>query len=406
MRTPFFIILLLVLVPSISHAQDSIEVQRGKLYGIPVPVLASNPAFGLLFGAAGSFSIFLGEPTDTRLSTSSVAATYSSKDQLMFSIKSTAYTARDEWILQGDIRAFFSSQPTYGLGTGPQSAKLAGEGIEYEDGHFSKPIVDGQLMEFNLIRFHQTAMKRFAPHFYAGIGYHLDLYFGIKDQLLDTVNIPPVLTSHFLYSIVNGFDPERYSASGISFNTSYDSRDNVNNPYEGFMAFLSLQVRPTWMGSTRSYTNLWVEYRSYFNLRKRNPRNLVALWIYGNFTTSGTPPYMTLPALGWDLLGKSGRAYPQGRFRGEHLIYGEVEWRIPIPIIKRNRSLLGATIFLNGTTASGSVSGIDLFEYINPGMGAGLRVLLNKKTRSNITLDYGFGSYGAGAFYFNLNEYF
>jgi len=32
----------------------------------------------------------------------------------------------------GDWRFFITSQPTFGLGTGPQSAKLLGTGIEYD----------------------------------------------------------------------------------------------------------------------------------------------------------------------------------------------------------------------------------------------------------------------------------
>ena len=34
------------------------------------------------------------------------------------------------------------------------------------------------------------------------------------------------------------------------------------------------------------------------------------------------------------------------------------------------------------------------------------RVMINKKARTNLTLDYGVGKNGAGALYLNLNEYF
>jgi hypothetical protein len=147
---------------------------------------------------------------------------------------------------------------------------------------------------------------------------------------------------------------------------------------------------------------LWVEYRDYIHLNKERPRHLIGFWLYGNFVTSGYVPYMDLPAIGWDQFGRSGRAYTQGRFRGKHLIYNEVEYRVPL---QRKKDTFGAVVFVNGTTAS-SFTGIDLYEYLDIGYGIGLRVMIDKKSRANVNIDYAWGNYGAQGFYFGINEVF
>ena len=399
-----FLIFLICFFLGTAMAQDSTQtVEVGKLYLAPLPVISSNPAFGFVYGAAASVGIFLGDPSSTSMSNAVVTGTYSTKKQLMFTLKSTAYSDNNDWMLIGDWRLFFSSQPTYGLGTGPQSDYFTNQPISYDGG---SDIPEGELMEFNLVRFHQTVLKQVKPSFYLGIGYHLDAHFDINDQLLDLEADPPILTSHYQYSIANGFNPEEYTTSGVSANVIYDSRDNVANPYNGRFAFASFRAIPTFLGSTKNATTFWLEYRDYFSLKQSKPRNLIAFWTYANFTTSGTLPYMSLPALGWDQMGRSGRAYPQGRFRGYHLYYAELEWRFPLEIFKNNPDLLGGVVFANMTSASDESSGIDLFQYIVPAAGVGLRIMIQKESRANLTIDYGWGPDGAGAFYLNLNEYF
>ncbi|MGE8426204.1 MAG: hypothetical protein ACN6PI_25430, partial [Sphingobacterium siyangense] len=79
----------------------------------------------------------------------------------------------------------------------------------------------------------------------------------------------------------------------------------------------------------------------------------------------------------------------------------ETEYRFPI---LKNRFLSGAAFF-NLQTASDEL-GTKLFERWQPGGGAGLRVLFNKATRTNLCLDYAFGKYGSRGFFLGLNEAF
>ncbi len=405
-----FLLGTVILVPVNGQTKETLQntsadVQIGKLYLTPLPVLAANPAFGFMYGVAASGGMFLGNPTSTNMSNAVVTATYSTKKQLMFTLKSNVYTADNNLFLIGDWRVFLSSQPTYGLGTGPQSdILLTDEGFQlgaYKDG-----VADGELMEFNLIRFHQTVLKQLKPDFYVGVGYHLDMYSSINDQLLSLETEDQSITNHYAYSTLHGFNPEAYTTSGVSANVVYDSRDNVANPYTGQYAFLSFRAIPEFLGSDKNATSLWMEYRNYVGLSEQNPRHLLAFWSYCGLTTSGELPYMALPAVGWDQMGRSGRAYPQGRWRGDDIFYVEAEYRVPLPIIPKNKDLLGGVLFANATSASADDLDINLFDYVKPAAGLGLRVMIQKKSRTNLTLDYGWGADGAGAFYLNLNETF
>jgi hypothetical protein len=118
----------------------------------------------------------------------------------------------------------------------------------------------------------------------------------------------------------------------------------------------------------------------------------------GNFSKAGEFPYMILPATAYDQLGISARGYTQGLFRGDNLVYGEVECRFPL-------SKPGGVLFVNATTADNSYSGLKLFSSIKPGYGLGLRIMADKRSRTSLCVDYGFGSHSSG-FYLAASETF
>jgi hypothetical protein len=387
--------------------QDSVVYKKNRITQlsiIPLPAIAANPTSGWMFGVAPGASWFLGDPSTTHLSSLLGTVIYTTKKQWIITMKANTFFADDQYNLLSDMRYFITSQPTYGLGTGPQSAKLAGNGgIDVTDNPYN-PIPDAQMMEFNYVRFHQTLLRRHEDsRFFYGLGYHLDYHYKIHDNLLDLTSTPQTITSHYGYSIKNGFDPTGYILSGVSLNLLYDSRDNAVNPYAGRYAFANIRINPTYLASTQNSTLLWLEYRDYIHLSKIRPRHLIGFWTYGWFRTGGKVPYMDLPAVGWDQFGRSGRAYTQGRFRGENMVYGETEYRFPL---QKNKEMFGGVIFLNATTTSNADANIGLFKYVNPAYGVGLRVMINKKSRANLNIDYAWGSYGAQGFYFGLNEVF
>jgi outer membrane protein assembly factor BamA len=182
----------------------------------------------------------------------------------------------------------------------------------------------------------------------------------------------------------------------------YDSRDNLINPFKGYFVQVNYRYNPTFVGSSRNSSSLWLEFRTYISLSEKVSRHLVAFWLFGSFQVSGHQPYLTLMALGEDQRARSGRAYIAGRYRGEDLVYGEVEYRFPISPCS---GILGGVVFDNATTASNRSRDVSLFSYIRPGVGVGLRLMLNKNFRTNINLDFGFGNNSQG-FYFSGTETF
>ncbi|MBR8536407.1 BamA/TamA family outer membrane protein [Carboxylicivirga sediminis] len=413
-RQPFrtLSLLLLMFVSSYVHGiesssdSDSLKVdgKQKNLSIIPLPVVAYNPSNGLMLGLAPGANWFMGDRANTSISSGLGTAIYTTNKQLILTAKTNVFLSGDKWNLLGDIRYFITSQPTYGLGTGPNSNKIASTGIELEDGTYSEPIKSSQMMEFRFFRFHETVLKRHhMTRFFYGLGYHLDIHSAITDNLLDETADPPVYTSHYLYQRAIGMPLDNYTTSGVSVNFLYDSRDNSINPYSGRYAFVNLRVNPEFLGSDKSSSILWLEYRDYVHFDSKRPRHLLGFWTYGWFVTSGDVPYLDLPSVGWDQFGRSGRAYTQGRFRGEDLWYGETEYRFPL---QKQKETLGAVVFLNLTAASNRLNDIQLFDYLNYAFGAGLRIMINKKSRTNINLDYAIGQYGQHGFYLGLNEVF
>lgn len=381
------------------------EKKEKKVTFIPLPIVAANPTTGFVFGVAPGVTWVNGDPATTSLTSFLGNILYTANQQLLLGIRGNTFLSEDRWALTTDIRFLLNSQPTYGLSTNPNNFNntVVGGGEEVSD-----DIVNGpdrsEMIGFDYFRLHQIVMRRHGDtRFFYGLGYHLDLMYNIDDRQLDLAAVPPRITHHYQYQTVKGLPLDQYSLSGVSLNGAYDSRDNVANPYHGRLISTSFRINPDFLGSTASSSLLWVEYRDYFNVSKSRPRNLIAVWAFGWFVTSGKVPYMYLPATGWDLYARSGRPYTQGRFRGEDLVYTEAEWRFPL---QKNKNKLGGVIFVNMTTASSRTDNVNLFSYAQPGIGTGLRYTLSEKNRVNIALDYGWGVHQASALFLSLNESF
>lgn len=379
--------------------------EKGSFYFSPLPAISVNPAHGFMYGVAASGSGYLGDPESTNISNAFLAAIFTTKKQFIFNLKSTVYTEANSFLMLGDWRYLNSSQGTWGLGTGPQSARLASQDFNLsEDGIVGETGED--ILEFELIRFYETVLKRLdTSPMYVGVGFHVDLFRNIKDPLLDLSGKTKVITPYYAYNYHFGFNQDKSTLIGVSLNGVYDTRDNVNTPYKGRYARMQYKYNPKFLGSDKVSSQLWLEYRDYFSF-KPDYKTILAFWVYGNFTVSGKLPYMNLPALGWDQYAKSGEPYAQGRFRGEHLIFSAVEFRKHLWATKSNPRFLGGVLFANVTTASGIENGIDLFDYLNPGFGLGVRVNISKDARTNVGLDYGWGSYGTTGIFLKLNETF
>ena len=176
-------------------------------------------------------------------------------------------------------------------------------------------------------------------------------------------------------------------------------------------AVLRFTGYPTWLGSSRSATEVSAEGRYYLGLSDDDPRNLLALWAIGTGVTSGELPYLALPSSGWHARASTGRGYVQGRFRGTSMVYAEAEWRFRLTA----GGLIGGTLFANAQTFSRpdvtlpayghTEPGESLFETIRPAGGVGLRVMLLKQSRTALRVDIAAGV-DSFCFYLGAGEAF
>ena len=372
------------------------KISTGSL--LLVPVISSNPANGFLFGAAGQYA-FKAKGANSLYSSLNGSVNITTKKQLIIQLKNNVYVLNNKYFLSGDWRFLIFSQPTYGLGTNaPEGGALkfqyAINGFETNDDSLIQP------MKFNQVRFYQTISRQVGKSLYVGFGYHLDYFYRIQDERLDTT--VPVYTSHYLYSKKYGFDPVKYVRSGLSLNLVMDTRDNMINSYKGYFFNVNYRLDPKFLGSTRDGNMLSVEWRSFHPLSKMNPRHQIAFWFLGNFSPVGDMPYLALPALGYDQRGRAGRGYVQGRYRGPDLVYGEGEYRFPI---SQCGGVLGGVLFLNATSTNNPDANVKLFDYVAPGYGFGLRLMVDKYSRTNLQVDFGFGK-NSGGVYFGAAETF
>lgn len=187
----------------------------------------------------------------------------------------------------------------------------------------------------------------------------------------------------------------------MSLNLVYDSRDNQVNSTRGWFANINYRFNPV-LFHNQEYSNvLYAEYRHFIPLSSKNERYILALWAYGQFITRGKVPYLNLPAIGWDQRSRSGEGYTQELFRGNGLIYLSTEFRFPITCDQ----MISGTVFTNFVTASNVDNNISLFKSVQPAAGLGLRILIDKKTRTNLIVDYAWGNNSKG-FYLNAGETF
>ncbi len=83
-------------------------------------------------------------------------------------------------------------------------------------------------------------------------------------------------------------------------------------------------------------------------------------------------------------------------------MYGEVEYRGTL----MRSGFLGFVAFLNTSTIASTETGSTLFSSYAPAAGIGLRVLLNKRSRTNLTSDWAWGKQGSRGFYLGIQEAF
>ena len=345
------------------------------------PVLGYSPTTGVSVGVAGNVAFYTGFPQFTRISSIVTSVTATSKAQFLISFKMNASSFENRWRIEADNRFFWTSQPTYGLGTDtPADAKLD--------------------MKFNHFRIFDKYYHQVHRNVFLGAGYVYNIHNDVRPP--DDVDPEVFADSPYItYSEHFGFDLDSQTSSGVSLHALVDSRDGAINPNRGWYANASyLMFFKDFLGGSSNWQQFSYDFRTYLRLSP-DARHKLAFWTFGDLVTGGVAPYLDLPSTGGDTYARSGRGYPQGRFRGEKMLYAEAEYRWTMT----KNGLFGMVAFVNAETLSNELANEKLFDSYAPGAGFGFRFMLNKHSKTNLCMDLGFGR-GSKAIYFGVQEAF
>jgi outer membrane protein assembly factor BamA len=345
------------------------------------PVIGVRPSSGVMIGVAGNVAYYTGDAATTRISSGTGSLTLSSKGQTSLTTRLTMFGPRDQSRFEGDYRFQWTSQDTFGLGIPTE-------------------LSDPLLVNFDFYRLHQSAYVQLRPSLFVGGGLHFDRH----------ANVSPAegeegawLESPYVeYSNANGLPLDTQTSAGPSVALIWDDRDNFINADRGWLASASYRwLVEDFLGGDSSWDKVTLDLRTYQPLTRTGHHKL-AVWAFADTVVRGVAPYFDLPSTGSDAYGRSGRGYAEGHFRGERLAFVELEYRGRL----MENGLLGMVAFVNATTVADPQSGQALFDRVAPGGGAGLRLLINKRSRTNLAFDIGFGEKGNKGVYLAVQEAF
>jgi hypothetical protein len=367
--------------PRDHDAEQPAPVESHKPFFVVAPSVGSKPSTGVNAGLAGNIAFVDGDPRTTHISSMSGGVKVSQKGQTLSGFKLAMFTPDDRWFIQGDNRLSWTSQNTYGLGG-------------------DTPAADAENLKYDQFRLYETAYHAVAPGLFIGAGININRHTNVRPGSGDASTFDQ--DAYVAYSLEHGFNIDHQSSSGTSVSLLFDTRDNAINARRGWLA--SATYRTFFAGfldGDSTWQEASIDLRTYRALTA-DGRHELAFWFLGDFVTGGTPPYLDLPTTAGDSYGRSARGYGEGRYRGDQLLYGEVEYR---QTITRN-GLFGFVAFLNTTTIDSDSPADHLFDTWAPGAGLGLRFLLNKKSRTNLCVDYGWGKQGSHGLYLSIQEAF
>lgn len=375
------------------HTRERVMDTLKTPSGISIlPNVAYNPSIGFQGGVKLMIGRVLGNEPNTTMSVAATTVAATTKGILVFYLNHNVFTPGNNYNIQGIWRAASMVAQDYGLGSGPRENEV------FEmDGTIINNTNSLHIIRYQSFTFNEKVYKNIGGDFFMGGGLSFDIRNRIDDHRLSEDGNTP----HYSYSNYVGIAPDRYVSNGLLLNVQFNNRDHPNRSHRGMYADVGLRANQAWLGSTRTAYQIFTDFREYWNLSKVNPDHVLAFWHWGSYLLSGTLTYFDLPGTGGDFYNRSGRGYTFGRFRGPQFFYSEAEYRFPIT---RNK-FLGGVVFANVQSAS-NVYGTKLFDYWEPAVGAGLRVMFNKSTRTNLCLDYAIGKYGARGFFLGLNEAF
>lgn len=353
-----------------------------------VPNIAANPTIGAQIGIKAVAGRRLGDDPKTLLSIAATSASITSKGIIYFYLNHNVFTPGNKWNFQGNLVAAKTVSPDFGLGIGRD---IIGGSTD------DQVLANNSRKGFALRSYYFNIREKV----YKNIGKNVFVGGGLSFEIRRNITGSGTGTPSSVYNDRHGFPQDHYSADGFLFNIAYTTRDNPNRAFKGIYFDAGIRTNQKFIGSTKNSVQITSDFRKYVSLSDAAPETVLAFWNWGSYLLSGDIPYLELPGTARDGSFRSGRGYTAQYFKGTQFNDTELELRFPI---LKNKFLSG--VAFGSMQSANDDHGTKLFQVFQPGYGAGLRVLFNKATRTNLALDYAFGRYGNKGFFLNLNETF
>ena len=241
---------------------------------------------------------------------------------------------------------------------------------------------DECLVETENLSITQIFGYKLTKRWYIGLKYHYNNYYKV-----DTISSGEHCTDEIPDLSVN-----EGTQSGIGIIINRETRDNRFNARVGSYLFLEYLNYGKWIGSKFNYHSIILEYRKYYTPLKWLT---LAGQIYTETKIGDNIPVQSLSLMGGD---NRMRGIYIGRFRDKNMIEGQIEARFPIFWI------FGGVIFTGLGEVAPTIKAYT-WQGIKWTYGAGLRMNVNKATRTNIRFDIGFFEHHP-LFFFTFSEAF
>lgn len=350
---------------SITAQNDSTKTVKNKTFSYSfLPILLADPFIGFGYGALTNFNFLLGSKETTRYSNAQAYVINTTNNQFAVQVNHQLFTNGEKYIIQGKLQYLNWPEYTYGLGANTN------KNIDNDK---------NDLVKYKAIELEERVLYKLKKYNFLGLQY----------RLYNCWNITSDTTMFFEK---NAIGKTNFIASGVGIHYIFDSRDNVQNAYNG--KFLEVAINPynKFLGSTQNWLNIRIDARTYYQFK--TSKDLIFANRIIAEQAIGDVPYMIMPQTGRLF---STRGYAQGRYRGKLFLAYETELRANI------WKFIGGVAFAGVSTLTETDNTI---KYLNPSYGAGLRFNINKLQRTNIRVDYARGINDNSGLYFQITEVF
>lgn len=330
-----------------------------------LPILGSAPETSFMFGGLAMQQFKpAGAGPETRPSTILLSGIYTLYNQILVELIPDVILPRESWIFGGSLFAYYFPSDYWGIGPDTKSE-------------------DQISIEYKMFFAKFMGLKRLSDSIYSGpivrIYKNYDfVYTDREGEPIESVG----LTGH-----------DGGNAIGLGGAIRWDKRNSNMTPTENhFLEFMGT-FHPHIFGTSFSYSEFQLDGRKYLDL-KGNGTSVLAFQTLLQ-SKAGDPPFLDLSSIGG---GQILRGYYHGRFRDNHSLQVQTEWR------QHLKGRFGFVLFGGVGNVWSDWDDIDL-NLTKWAAGGGLRFNLNPGDTTNIRLDVAAGPNTSGL-YLSLGEAF